>query len=270
VRILVLGDVVGKPGRRAVADFVPLLRAEHEPEIVIANAENAAGGLGLTPEIAVQLLDSGVDVLTLGNHAWAKKEITEYLNVDRRLLRPANFPPGLPGRGFGVYEGASGVRIGVVNLIGRIFMQPVEDPFRVADAILKEIHDQTRIVVVDMHAEATSEKAAMGWYMNGRVTAVLGTHTHVQTSDERVLPGGTAYITDVGMVGPRDSVLGLRTDLVIERFLTQIQTRFEVATGSCTVNGVVVEADLETGRALSILRINVIESNAQTTDINGD
>ena len=255
MKILVLGDVVGKPGRKAIADFVPLLRAEHDPEIVIANAENAAGGFGLTPEIAGQLLNAGVDVLTLGNHAWSKKEITEYLEVESRLLRPANFPPGLPGRGFGVFEGASGVRIGVANLIGRTFMVPVEDPFRTADAILKEIHEQTKIAIVDMHAEATSEKVAIGWYLDGRATAVIGTHTHVQTSDERVLPEGTAYITDTGMVGPRDSVLGLRTDLVIERFLTQVQTRIEVASGPYIVNGVIVEADTETGRAVGISRI---------------
>ena len=255
MKILVLGDVVGKPGRRAIADFVPLLRAEHDPEIVIANAENAAGGLGLTPEIACRLLNAGVDVLTLGNHAWSRKEIMEYLEVEPRLLRPANFPPGLPGRGFGVFEGASGARIGVVNLIGRTFMVPVEDPFRAADAILKEIHEQTRTAIVDMHAEATSEKVAIGWYLDGRATAVIGTHTHVQTSDERVLPEGTAYITDTGMVGPRDSVLGLEKDLAIERFLTQVQGRIEVAGGPYIVNGVIVEADAETGRAVGISRI---------------
>ena len=255
MKILVLGDVVGKPGRKAIADIVPLLRAEHNPEIVIANAENAAGGFGLTPEMAGQLLNVGVDVLTLGNHAWSKKEITEYLTIEPRVLRPANFPPGLPGRGFGVFEGASGVRIGVVNLIGRTFMVPVEDPFRTAEAIQKEIRGQTKIIIVDMHAEATSEKVAIGWYLDGRTTAVIGTHTHVQTSDERVLPQGTAYITDTGMVGPRNSVLGLRTELVIERFLTQVQGRIEVASGPYIVNGVIVEADAETGRAMSISRI---------------
>jgi 2',3'-cyclic-nucleotide 2'-phosphodiesterase len=261
-----LGDVVGKPGRKAVADYVPRLRKQYNPELVVANAENAAGGLGITPEIAEHLLDAGVDVLTLGNHTFTKKEISHYLDIEPRIIRPANFPPGVPGRGYSVFTCSTGISIGVINLIGRTFMTPVDDPFRAADAVLKEIRGETRIAIIDMHAKATSEKMAIGWYLNGRATAVLGTHTHVQTSDERILSGGTAYITDIGMVGPRDSVLGLKTDLVIERFLTQIQTRFEAAQGTCIISGVVIDVDPETGRAFGISRISIEEPSDEAVE----
>jgi 2',3'-cyclic-nucleotide 2'-phosphodiesterase len=249
-----LGDVIGKPGRNAVTDLLTGLRQEYSPDLVIANGENSAGGLGITKEGAVEMFQAGVDVVTLGNHTWTKKEIISFIDEETRLLRPANYPPMVPGRGSFVYRTASGLEIGVMNLIGRTFMVPVDDPFRVADDVVAQLRKITPLIIVDMHAEATSEKNAMGWYLDGRVTAVLGTHTHIQTSDERILPQGTAYITDLGMVGPIDSILGLRPELVIGKFLTQMPQKFEVAGGPTLLCGAVVDFRSD-GKATGITRI---------------
>lgn len=256
MRILFIGDVVGKPGREAVRALLPGLRKELSPGIVIANGENSAGGLGVTKETAVELLDSGIDALTLGNHVFAKKEVYGFLDEDSRVVRPANYPNGCPGRGWIICKDDCGRKVGIVNLCGRVFMpEHFDDPFRAADRILKEISEQAQIVVVDFHAEATSEKAALAWHLDGRATAVLGTHTHVVTADERILPEGTAFISDVGMTGPEDSVLGIRRELIVQKFMTQMPNKFEVADGPASLAAVLVEADPSTGRASSIRRI---------------
>ena len=253
MRILFLGDVVGRPGRRAVGEFVRGLRRREGVEFVIANCENAAGGKGVDPDAAEELYDAGVDVLTSGNHVWQHRTIVPYMEGERRLLRPLNFPPGVPGRGWTVLEARrTHVPVAVVNLIGRVFMAPVDCPFRAVSDVLDEVRAQTAVIVVDMHGEATSEKVAMGRFLDGRVSAVLGSHTHVQTADARLLAGGTAYMTDAGMCGPEESVLGMRTDQVLRRFLTQMPTRFEVAPGSAAVHGALVEIDPGTGRATAI------------------
>jgi hypothetical protein len=257
VKVLFLGDVFGKPGRQALQRLVPRLIARHGLDLVVANAENSAGGAGVTPDAVEDLLAAEVDLLTSGNHIWAKREIVPYLErADGRLLRPANYPPGSPGRGRGVATTPDGRRLGVVNLEGRVFMKNLDDPFRVA---LQEIEalrrDGCTCILVDMHCEATSEKTAMGWHLDGKVSAVLGTHTHVQTADERILPGGTAFITDVGMCGPHDSVIGVRKELVLERFLTQRPMSFEPARHEVWVNGAMVDLDDATGKARAIERV---------------
>ena len=250
-----VGDVVGKPGRQAVLERVPQLKADNAVDFVIVNAENAAGGIGITPDIADTLLDHGeVDVITLGNHAWGKREIFTYLDVEPRCLRPANYPPGAPGQGYRVFHGSAGP-VGVVSLQGRTFMDPVDDPFRAADSILEALRPKTRVIFIDFHAEATSEKQAFGWYVDGRASAVVGTHTHIQTADERILPGGTAYLTDVGMTGPIDSIIGMRRDIVIPKFLSLLPARFEVADGDAILCGVLVDVDPVSGRATDIRRI---------------
>ncbi|MDO8589133.1 MAG: TIGR00282 family metallophosphoesterase [Armatimonadota bacterium] len=254
MRILMLGDVVGRPGRETVAKLLPELRDEYTPDLVIANGENAAGGLGITKDAAQTLLKAGVDVITLGNHTWTKKDIIPFIDEEPRLLRPANFPPMVPGRGSFVYKTAAGVEIAVVNLVGRTFMVPVDDPFRVADELVGRLRAITPIIFVDMHAEATSEKSAMAWRLDGKVTAVLGTHTHIQTADERIFPKGTAYITDIGMVGPTDSILGMRPELVINKFITQMPQKFEVAGGPTVAMAVIVDFEAN-GRATSIARL---------------
>ena len=256
MRILFLGDVVGRPGRHAVAKALPGLREHYTPELVIANGENSAGGLGITKDTATELLKAGVEVITLGNHTWQKKDIIPFIADENRLLRPANYPPMVPGRGSFVYRTPGGVEIGVVNLIGRTFMHAVDDPFRVADQVVAELAAITPVVFVDIHAEATSERVAMGWYLDGRVTAVIGTHTHVPSCDERILPNGTAYISDAGMCGPRDSILGLKPQVVIDRFLTQMPQKFEVAGWPALVMGVVVEFAAD-GKATAIERVRV-------------
>jgi metallophosphoesterase (TIGR00282 family) len=256
MRIVFVGDIVGKPGRDAVVTLVPTLRAEFLPDLVIVNAENAAGGLGVTPEIARTLLANGMDVLTLGNHAWSKREVEGFLAKESRVLRPANYPPGSPGRGYGVFKTPGGTLVGIANLNGRIFMEPLDDPFRAADDIIAHLRAITPVIFFDFHAEATSEKAAFGWHCDGRVSAVVGTHTHVQTADERVLPGGTAYITDAGMCGPEDSVIGMDVETVVLRFRTQMPHRFKVAQGPARLCGVLVEVDERTGRATRIERIS--------------
>jgi metallophosphoesterase (TIGR00282 family) len=258
VKVLFIGDVTGKPGRRIVAARLSGLRRERGIDVVIANGENAAGGMGLTPDVAAELFAAGVDVLTGGNHIWKNREAYDLLDSDPRVLRPANYPAGAPGRGAAVLRTGGGVEIGVLNLEGRVFMQALDDPFRLAREQADLLRQSVPAVIVDFHAEATSEKVAMGWYLDGRVSAVIGTHTHVQTADERVLPQGTAYITDVGMTGPRDGVIGMDRDVILERFLTQLPARFQVASGAVQLNAVVVTI-APAGRAERIERVHMVE-----------
>jgi metallophosphoesterase (TIGR00282 family) len=261
LNILFIGDIFGSAGRRIVREHIGYLREAHQVELTVINAENAAGGFGLTPSIAEEIFDWGADVLTMGNHVWDKKELSEYMNSvaddsherPRRIVRPANFAPGLPGRG--LYDGttASGVEYAVLQVQGRVFMAPIDDPFRAADEMLKNI--KARVVLVDFHAEATSEKVALGWHLDGRVTAVLGTHTHIPTADERILPGGTAFQSDVGMSGPYDSVIGVDKDLVLRKFLTGMPGKFEAAKGNPKMCAALVTCDPATGHATAIQRI---------------
>lgn len=261
MRILFIGDIVGRSGRRAVAELLPELVEERGVDFVVANGENAAGGIGITPRIGEELLDLGIDVLTTGNHVWDKREAFDLLASCDRVLRPANYPPGAAGRGARVYESRSGVSVGVVNLQGRVFMQEIDCPFRRGSELLMELKERTPVLLVDIHAEATSEKLALGWYLSGQASAVLGTHTHVQTADERILEGHTAYITDVGMTGPADSVIGIKKDLSIARFVTQLPQRFEAATGPSTLCAVLLEIDEASGAASSVERIAVEASS---------
>jgi len=256
MNILIIGDVVGKPGRQVLEHLLPQLKEEFALNCVIVNAENAAGGSGVTPRIAQQFFRMGCDVLTLGDHAWDRAELVEYFSMQPMLIRPENFPPGAPGRGWCVWTSSSGIRVAVVNLLGRVFVKYYADcPFRRMDAILQEVQNSADVIVVDFHAEATSEKIAMGWFLDGRVAAVVGTHTHIQTADEQILPGGTAYITDLGMTGPYDSVIGQVKEKIINRFVTGMPTRFEVAKDGAKVCGVVIEANEKTGMSRSITRI---------------
>jgi metallophosphoesterase (TIGR00282 family) len=254
VRILFVADVVGHPGREAVKAVLPGLKKELHPHLTVLNGENAAGGFGLTAKIAAELKGAGADVITSGNHVFAQKEFVGELPNQERVLRPANYPPSAPGQGWCVVD-AGGHQVLVMNLIGRVFLDSLDDPFRAADAIL-QAHPDVQIVFCDMHAEATSEKTAMGWYLDGRASAVVGTHTHIPTADARVLPGGTAYVTDVGMVGPRDGCIGMDKEVVIQRFLTGIPNRFVVASGTVTFNSVLVTISSSTGRATSIQRVD--------------
>lgn len=255
MKILFIGDIVGNPGRGAVKYFLPKLKKEHQLDFIIANAENAAGGSGITAPVAEELFKYGVSVLTSGDHIWKKRDIFDIIDQEERLLRPLNFPAGTPGRGFGVFNTDGANKIGVINLQGRVFMEALDCPFKAAVNAQEEIYRQTKIIIVDIHAEATSEKVALGWYLDGRVSAVVGTHTHIQTADEKILPKGTAYITDVGMVGPYDSVIGRKTEDVLERFLTLVPRRFEVAEGNVQLHGVVLDIDETSGKARSIVRI---------------
>lgn len=255
MKILFIGDIVGNPGREAVKKLVPELVKEYALDFVIANAENAAGGSGITPKVAMELFDCGIDALTSGDHIWKKREILEIIDNDKRILRPANFPSGAPGRGGAVFSAQKGLKVGVINVQGRVFMEPLECPFKTARRLQEELAKETNIIIVDIHGEATSEKIALGWFLDGLVSAVLGTHTHVQTADERLLPRGSAYITDVGMTGPIDSVIGRRIEDVLERFLTSVPTRFEVADTNVQLQGVILEIDESTGKAKSIERI---------------
>jgi metallophosphoesterase (TIGR00282 family) len=257
MNVLMVGDIFGDSGRAALAKLLPKLRQQHAIDVAVVNIENAAGGFGVTPQIARTVLEAGgVDVLTSGNHIWDKKEIIPYIGKENLLLRPANFPEGTPGSGY-ITVKAGPHRVAVLNLMGRVFMNPIDCPFRKADEIVAELRRETPVVLVDMHAEATSEVMALGWYLDGRVSAVVGTHRHVQTSDERILPGGTAYITDLGMTGPVDSVIGVDKDIIIQRFLTQMPIRFEPAKGPAALRGVVIVVDPDTGRATSIQRLDV-------------
>ncbi|BAF59485.1 MAG: TIGR00282 family metallophosphoesterase [Pelotomaculum sp.] len=259
MRLLMIGDVVGRSGRRAVKANLSCLKKEFGLDLVIANGENAAGGKGITRDVAQELFSAGVDVLTMGNHVWSKKEAIDYINRETRILRPANYPSGTPGIGSNIFETSRKIKVGVVNLAGRVFLQAIDCPFRKADEIVNRLKEKVRIIVVDFHAEATSEKVAMGWHLAGKVSAVAGTHTHVQTADERILPGGTAYITDLGMTGPRNSVIGVKTEIVLEKFITQLPQHFEVATGPYQFNAAVIDINDETGEALSIERIQNYE-----------
>jgi len=256
MRILFIGDIVGRPGRELVRQGVPALVSFHTIDLVIANAENAAAGFGITREIGDQLLDWGVDVMTSGNHIWDKKEALDYIGAESRLLRPANYPAGTPGNGAYLARSKDGQTAGVINVMGRVFMPLVDDPFAVVLKEIEALKARARIIFVDFHGEATSEKVAMGWHLDGRVTAVVGTHTHVQTADERILPKGTAYLTDVGMTGPHDSVIGVETGAALGKFISGLPAKFDTATGNPRLNAVIVEADEKSGRATDIERLS--------------
>jgi metallophosphoesterase (TIGR00282 family) len=256
MRILFIGDIFGRPGRELVRRGLNGIIAHHAADLVVANAENAAAGFGITREIGDELLQLGVDVMTSGNHIWDKKEALDYIGTEPRLLRPSNYPDGVPGRGSFVARDRKGRSVGILNLMGRVFMLNIDDPFAGALHEIEELRKRARVIFVDFHAEATSEKIAMGWHLDGRVTAMIGTHTHVQTADERILPKGTAYLTDVGMTGPHDSIIGVEIEAALGRFLTALPARFETASGNPRLNAVVVEADDETGRAVDIERLS--------------
>jgi len=256
MNLLFIGDIVGRPGRDMVQKGLGALVEHYDIDCTIANAENSAAGFGITRDIGAALLDWGVDVMTSGNHIWDKKEVLEYIGGEPRLLRPANYPAGVPGRGSYVAQTRDGRSVGVINVMGRVFMTPIDDPFAVVLREVEAIRHRTRIIFVDMHAEATSEKIAMGWHLDGKVTAVVGTHTHVQSADERILPNGTAYMTDAGMTGPHDSIIGMEREPSLARFLNGMPSRFEPASANPRLNGAVVEADDKTGRARKITRIS--------------
>ena len=257
MKILFIGDIMGEPGRKTVARLVPKLVEERGLDLVIGNAENAAGGFGITPDIARELFKVGVHVLTSGNHIWDKKEIIPYIRDEPRLLRPANYPKGVPGAGSVIVTTAKGEKVGVLQLMGRVSMPTLDCPFRVGRHEVEALRREVRTIIVDMHAEATSEKMAMGWYLDGDVSGVFGTHTHVQTADERILPKGTAYLTETGMTGPTESVIGITKEIAIEKFLTQMPRRFEVAPGPCILSAVLLEVDTAAGKAVSIERLRI-------------
>lgn len=257
MKVLFIGDIVGEPGRKALRNGLPPLIDKLKIDFVIANAENAAGGFGITKPICEEIFSIGVNVLTSGNHIWDKKEAIQYIMEERRLLRPANYPDEAPGYGSIIAETPAGEKIAVLNLAGRVFMNQLDCPFKTAKAALLKLKEETRVVIVDFHAEATSEKAAIGWFLDGEVSAVIGTHTHVQTADEKILPEGTAFITDVGMTGPVNSIIGVKKELVISKFLTQVPVRFETAKGLSMLSCVVLEIDAKTGRAASIERLQL-------------
>lgn len=255
MRILFIGDIVGEPGRRAIKELVPKIVKREKIDFIVANGENVAGGSGITPMLADELLGYGVDVITSGDHIWKRKEITERLSQDARILRPANYPREAPGFGSTVIQSKSGTDVGVINIQGRVFMQAIEDPFRVVKSEVDRIKNKARVIIVDIHAEATSEKMALGWLLDGSVSAVIGTHTHVQTADEKILPKGTAFLTDAGMTGPFDSVIGRNKEQILTRFMTQMPTKFEMAEGDIQLHGAVIDIDEKTGKANSIKRI---------------
>ena len=257
---LFIGDIIGHPGRRALRRCLPRLREKYSPDFIVANAENAAGGVGITEEVGTELLGL-VDVLTSGNHVWDKKEALPYLDREPRLLRPANYPSPNPGKGSYILESTRGWKAGILNLQGRVFMEPLDCPFRVADGEVAKLRAVTPVIVVDFHAEATSEKQALGWYLDGKVSALVGTHTHVPTADERILPRGTAYITDVGMVGGYHSVIGIRPEQAVARFLTARPQRFEPEKEGLVFSSVYIEVDAATGRALSVHREMIVEES---------
>lgn len=262
MKILFIGDIVGEPGRLMVERTLSRIVLQHQIDCVIANAENSAAGFGITPKIAERFFQSGIHVLTGGNHIWDKKEIHSYIAEEPRLLRPANYAEGVPGAGSYVCtvdtRSGGAEKIGVIHLAGRIFMAPADCPFRTADREIEKVRSETSVILVDFHGEATSEKKAMGWYLNGRVSAVVGTHTHVQTADEEVLPGGTAYITDIGMTGPSESVIGIDREIAIRKFLTQMPVRFEPAMGPAILSAVIIETE-PSGKSRSIRRLQISE-----------
>ena len=261
MKVLFIGDVVGGPGRAAVKALLPRIIERYKTDFVIANGENAAGGFGITESVGRELFASGIDVLTSGNHIWDKKEAIQYIVKEDRLLRPLNYPPGDPGSGSIVARRSGpagpGQPVAVINLQGRVFMPALDCPFRTALAEVERLREQTPVIIVDFHAEATSEKIAMGYFLDGKVSAVIGTHTHVQTADEKILPGGTAYITDAGMTGPADSVIGVRKEQIVEKFLTQMPTRFEIPAGPALFSAVIVETNEKDGKTSSVLRIQL-------------
>jgi metallophosphoesterase (TIGR00282 family) len=256
VKVLFIGDIVGKPGRELIRKGLRPLVEHLGVDLVVANAENAAAGFGITKDIGDALLEWGVDVMTSGNHVWDKKEVLPYIAAEPRLLRPANYPAGVPGRGAYVAQTGDGRPVGIVNVMGRVFMLNIDDPFAVVLREIEAIRHRTRVIIVDFHAEATSEKIAMGWHLDGKATLVVGTHTHVQTADERILPNGTAYLTDAGMTGPHDSIIGMDRESAMVRFLSGMPSKFEPATGNPRLNGVLVEADERTGRAIAVTRVS--------------
>ncbi|HAJ94904.1 MAG TPA: TIGR00282 family metallophosphoesterase [Actinobacteria bacterium] len=259
MKVLFLGDVIGKPGRNALRKKLDRLIRQNEADMVIANGENSSGGIGISIKTCKSLFEAGVDVVTTGNHIFKKREIYNFLDEEPNLLKPANYPPDTPGRGYNVYEieKLGGLKVAVINLCGRVFIDNLDCPFRTVDRILEHIGEETPIIIVDIHAEVTSEKVAMGWFLNSRVSAVIGTHTHIQTADERILPGGiTAYITDAGMVGPRDSVIGVKKENIIEKFITCMPQKFTVSKNDVWINGVVIDIDEKSGKARDIKRIN--------------
>jgi metallophosphoesterase (TIGR00282 family) len=258
MNLLFLGDIVGKPGRLAVRQLLPKLIHRERADFVVANCENISGGAGVEPDACRELLDAGCDVLTSGNHIWRKREINDYLDREPRLLRPANFPAGAPGRGAGTFTTPGGVTVGVVNLIGRVFMDAVDCPFQAGDKLVAGLQAETPVIFVDMHCDATSEKAAMAYHLVGRASGVVGSHTHVQTADARVLNGGTAFMTDAGMCGPVDSIIGVKPELALRRFLTHLPVRFETASGPTLVQGALIDIDPASGRAQRITRVQEI------------
>jgi len=264
MRILFIGDIIGRPGRELVRKGLRPLVEHHRADFVIANAENSAAGFGVTKDIGDTLLEYGVDLMTSGNHVWDKKEAIDYIATQPKLLRPANYPAGVPGRGSYVAQTGDGRAVGVINVMGRVFMQAIDDPFAVVLKEIDAVKARTRVIVVDFHAEATSEKIAMGWHLDGKATLVVGTHTHVQTADERILPNGTAYLTDAGMTGGHDSIIGMEREPALYRFLTGMPSKFEPATGNPRLNGVLVEADDKTGRAISVTRLSYSEQQLVT------
>ncbi|MBN1272055.1 MAG: TIGR00282 family metallophosphoesterase [Candidatus Aminicenantes bacterium] len=262
MRVLFIGDIIGRPGRRVLKKFLPRMIEESGPTFIIANGENTAGGVGITEKVGQELFE-WVDVLSSGNHVWDKKEGISYIDREPKILRPANYPPGSPGKGSGVFLDKNGEKIGVLNLQGRVFMEPIDCPFRTADRELENLHRETTAIIIDFHAEATSEKQALGWYLDGRVSAVIGTHTHVPTADEKILPGGTAYITDVGMAGGYISVIGIRRDQAIKRFLTSRPQHFEPSKEGNFLSTVVFDIDPRSGKASSIKRKIFAEENIE-------
>ncbi len=257
MKILFIGDIVGKPGRTAVKKGLPKLKSQHDISLIIANAENAAGGFGITKAIGEELFSLGIDILTSGNHIWDKKEAIEYITMENRLLRPANYPNGVPGHGSFVTKTKNGEKIAVLNVSGRVHMNQLDNPFEVAKKEIAILQKETNIIFVDFHAEATSEKIGFGFYLDGKVSAVIGTHTHVQTADEQILPDGTAYLTDAGMTGPTNSIIGVKKELSLHRLITQIPVRFETATGESILCGAIVDIDSATGKSTAIERVQL-------------
>lgn len=257
MKVLFIGDIFGNPGRKAAKEMIQKLKREMQIDFCIANGENAAGGSGITYVVAQEMYKFGVDGITLGNHAWSKREITNFIDSDNNIVRPANYPSGIPGRGSAIISGEKG-KIGILNLMGRVYMDSIDCPFKAAERELEYLKSNCRIVIVDMHAEATSEKSALAWHLDGRVSCVLGTHTHVQTADERILPFGTAFISDVGMTGPYDGIIGVNREIVIQKFLTHMPVRFEVAQGPVQFNAVYMDIDEKTGKTMKIERIHQI------------
>jgi hypothetical protein len=257
IKILFIGDIFGKPGRKTVSNLLPKIKSDEQPDLIIANGENLAGGLGITPNTAKEMFATGINVFTSGNHLWDKKEIMEFLPVEKRILRPANYPPAATGNNYYIYETPQKNKIAILNLMGRTFTVTVDCPFRCADEYLKKFQSITNIIILDIHAEATAEKMALAWYLDGKVSAVIGTHTHIQTADERILPKGTAYITDAGMTGPHDSVIGIRIEDALNRFIKQTPVRFNPAKENLRFNGVIVSIDEQTGKAKNIRRLSI-------------